>query len=137
MTGSPEQAPVSVIMPCYKRGHHLGEAVSSVVNQTLHQWELNIVNDGSTDETREVATAFAQRDPRVRYVEQRTAEYRQLGTGGWSLPMGNISSFWIPMTSLVQPSSPFKWNYCGATQRQSLRSPMVTTCSVMRATQAS
>jgi len=59
---------VSVIVPCYNHGHYLSHAIRSVLAQTFTHWEAIIVDDGSTDNTREVAAQFA--DPRVRYIYQ-------------------------------------------------------------------
>ncbi|MCL4294781.1 MAG: glycosyltransferase [Anaerolineae bacterium] len=58
----------SVIIPCFNHGHYLGEAVQSVLNQTFPDFEVIIVDDGSTDNTPEVAQAFT--DCRIRYVWQ-------------------------------------------------------------------
>ena len=60
------QALVSVIIPCYDQGHFLVEAVTSVLAQTYTDHEIIIVDDGSKDNTREVAARFAQ----VQYVRQ-------------------------------------------------------------------
>jgi glycosyltransferase involved in cell wall biosynthesis len=59
---------VSVVIPTYNSARFLGEAVQSVVEQTLQDWELIVMDDGSTDDTREVVAAF--REPRIRYVHQ-------------------------------------------------------------------
>lgn len=57
---------VSVIIPAYNQGHFLAEAVDSVLAQTYTEVEVIVVDDGSTDNTVDVAQAYT--DPRVRYV---------------------------------------------------------------------
>jgi GT2 family glycosyltransferase len=59
---------VSVVMPNHNGGAWLGEAVASVLDQTLADIELIVVDDGSTDGSPERLRAFADRDPRVRAV---------------------------------------------------------------------
>lgn len=55
---------ISVILPTYNRANTLQRAVDSVLRQTLHDWELIIVDDGSTDETPQILAKVS--DPRVR-----------------------------------------------------------------------
>lgn len=59
---------VSVIIPTYNYARYLGEAVQSVLDQTLGDFELIVVDDGSTDNTREVVGGF--KDSRIRYIYQ-------------------------------------------------------------------
>jgi glycosyltransferase involved in cell wall biosynthesis len=59
---------VSVIIPAYNRAHFLGEAIQSVLDQTFPDFELIVVDDGSTDNTKEVVESF--KDPRIRYIYQ-------------------------------------------------------------------
>lgn len=59
---------VSVIVPCYNQGQFLAEALESVYNQTFSNWECLIIDDGSIDNTNEIAKTFADRDSRFRYL---------------------------------------------------------------------
>jgi glycosyltransferase involved in cell wall biosynthesis len=61
---------VTTIVPCYKQAHYLPVALASMEAQTLTDWECIIVNDGSPDNTAEVAEHRTRKDARFRYVEQ-------------------------------------------------------------------
>src|ERR1044071_7783966 len=65
-----QQPLVSVIMPAYNAERYIAASVRSVLAQTYQNWELIIVDDGSTDGTAAVAKSFAEADGRVRYVYQ-------------------------------------------------------------------
>ena len=58
---------ISVLMPAYNAEKYIGEAIESVLNQTFKDFELIVVNDGSTDRTEEIILSFS--DPRIRYVK--------------------------------------------------------------------
>jgi glycosyltransferase involved in cell wall biosynthesis len=59
--------PVSIIIPCYNQAHFLAEAVQSALDQDYPNKEVIVVNDGSPDNTREVAVSFGDR---IVYIEQ-------------------------------------------------------------------
>ena len=60
---------VSVVIPAYNAGHTLGPTLGSVINQTFEDWEALVVDDGSTDDTADVAVAF--KDPRIHVIHQQ------------------------------------------------------------------
>jgi len=62
---------VSVVIPCYNQAQFLGEAIESVLSQSYQAFEVIVVDDGSTDDTKEVASTYAEEDPRVRLVRQQ------------------------------------------------------------------
>ncbi len=64
---------ISIIVPCYNAASYLEACVASLCAQTLADFEAIIVNDGSTDGSREVADACAGRDRRVRVLHQANA----------------------------------------------------------------
>ncbi len=59
---------ISVIMPAYNAEKYLNKAIDSVINQTLNNWELIIVNDGSTDTTKNIISSY--NDPRICSINQ-------------------------------------------------------------------
>ena len=61
---------VSVITPAYNAAGFIGEMVDSVRAQTFEDWELVIVDDGSTDATLELLTEWGDRDGRIHVLHQ-------------------------------------------------------------------
>lgn len=87
---------ISVVIPCYRYGHLLAEAVESVVAQSYPHWECIIINDGSPDNTSQVARELAARYPdrRITLIEkpnQGAAAARNAGiaaaSGEWIAPL--------------------------------------------------
>ncbi len=58
---------ISIIIPCFNQAQYLDEAISSLILQTFSNWEAIIVNDGSTDNTIEIAESWCRKDVRVKY----------------------------------------------------------------------
>ena len=57
---------ISVIMPAYNSEKYISEAIESVISQSCTNWELIIVDDGSTDQTSEIIDEYAAKDSRIR-----------------------------------------------------------------------
>jgi glycosyltransferase involved in cell wall biosynthesis len=76
---SQPQPLVSVITPCFNQGQYLPDAISSILSQTYRNFEIVLVDDGSTDQTREMASRY----DKVRYFYQENrglAAARNAGT---------------------------------------------------------
>jgi len=63
---------VSVVTPVYQGEKYLTECIESVIAQTYINWEYVIVNNCSTDRSREIAVRYAKGDPRIRVVDNET-----------------------------------------------------------------
>ena len=62
---------VSVIMPAYNCEKFIGRSIESVQNQTYHNWELLIVDDGSKDESLSIAQKYAAEDKRIKIIKMK------------------------------------------------------------------
>jgi len=67
-----KQPVFSVILPTYNRADMLPRAIRSVIGQSFQDWELIIIDDGSTDDTSAVVKEFS--DARITYLYQENAE---------------------------------------------------------------
>ncbi len=84
---------VSIIIATYNRADLLPEAIRSVLAQTMPDWELIVVDDGSTDNTAAVVAPFLA-DARVRYLPQANhGRVGQVRTAGVRLAQGKLLAF--------------------------------------------
>lgn len=58
----------TILMPTYNCGSYISDAITSILNQTYKEFEFLIIDDGSTDNTKEIVESFE--DPRISYVEK-------------------------------------------------------------------
>ncbi len=61
---------ISVVIPVFNGEAYLAEAIDSVLNQTHQDFELILVNDGSTDNSLRIMQEYAVRDGRIRIIDQ-------------------------------------------------------------------
>ena len=60
---------ITVYMPCYNYGRFIEQAITSILKQTMDDWELIVINDGSTDNTMQVIHQY-QDHPKIRIIDQ-------------------------------------------------------------------
>lgn len=93
---------VSIIVPAYQAEGWLHDCINSVLNQTFTNWELIVVNDGSTDATGAIVIHYEQQDKRIRHLFQengRQAKARNTGikaSSGAYIAFLDADDLWTP-----------------------------------------
>lgn len=83
---------ISIIVPCYNVEQYLPQCIESILSQTSPNWELLLVNDGSTDNTLNICKQYAKKDSRIVVINKangglvsaRNAGYEAI-TGSWHM----------------------------------------------------
>ncbi len=83
----------SVIIPTYNRANFITEALQSVKDQSFEDWEVIVVDDGSTDNTEEIVQEFILTEPRVKYIFQPNAERGRARNNGIAQANGEYLVF--------------------------------------------
>ena len=81
---------VSIIVPCYNQAQYLPEALQSVLDQTYDNWECIIVNDGSPDNTIEVAQEWVKKDSRFIYLYKENGGLSSARNAGIAIAEGEF-----------------------------------------------
>ncbi len=84
---------ISVILPVYNGEQFIADAIGSVLAQTFQDWELIIINDGSTDSSGELAEYYANNDSRIRVFNQTNQGLSAARNSGLLLCIGEIIGF--------------------------------------------
>ena len=61
---------VSIVIPCYNYGSFISQTLDCLLTQSYQNWEAIIIDDGSTDNTRQVVDGYLRKDPRFIYIYQ-------------------------------------------------------------------
>jgi glycosyltransferase involved in cell wall biosynthesis len=89
---------VSVLITCYNYGRYLGQCLESVLSQSRPADEIVLVDDGSEDDTPEIAHRFSQ----IRYIRQKNGGYAAASNRAFKEASGNIlchldaDDYWLP-----------------------------------------
>lgn len=113
---------ISIITPTYNRAHLLPRMVNSILNQTYKDWELILVDDGSTDNTAEIIQPYLT-DERIKYISKNNsgaAHSRNLGVeiskGGYIIFLDSddeAKKEWLEGFNLKCSSDELGMIFCG------------------------
>ena len=84
---------ISIICPVYNRELYLDTLVKSVMSQTYGDWELLLVDDGSTDSSGEICDGYALKDHRVKVWHQSNEGVSSARNKGLSMASGEYIYF--------------------------------------------
>lgn len=100
---------VSVVMPAYNTEKYIGEAIQSVIDQTVEDWEMFIIDDCSTDSTASIAQEYSEADPRIHLFRNTSnvgaAETRNRGLemcAGKYVALLDSDDIWLPQKLACQ-----------------------------------
>lgn len=83
----------SIILPTYNRASFLHKAIKSVIAQTIPNWELIIVDDGSTDNTKDIVQEYINKESRIKYIFQENSERSAARNNGINYTNGDWICF--------------------------------------------
>ena len=84
---------VSIIMPAYNAGKYIADSIRSVIAQTWSNWELLVVDDGSSDDTAGIVKEFVARDARIKYFFQENGRLGKARNTGLKNASGELIAF--------------------------------------------
>ncbi len=93
---------ISVIIPTYNYAQYILFAIESVKNQTYLDWEIIIVDDGSTDDTRKIIETNFSNDKRITYIYQINSGVSQARNAGIGMAKGEFIQF-LDADDLLDP----------------------------------
>lgn len=84
---------VSIIIPLYNAQKYINECIQSILTQTFENWELILVDDGSTDDTLSICRSFEKKDCRIKVIHQENAGVSVARNTGIKAAEGNYLVF--------------------------------------------
>lgn len=96
---------VSIVLPIYNGEKYMQSSIDSIINQTYRNWELLILDDGSTDKTAEISLEYVKMDSRIHYFRnpQNLRLPRNLNRG-FSLSKGEYLT-WTSDDNMYKPEA--------------------------------
>ena len=83
---------ISIITPVYQAEKFLKKCVDSILSQSFTDWELLLVDDGSTDKSSEICRTYAEQDARIRYHQKENGGVSSARNAGVALAEGRYTA---------------------------------------------
>lgn len=99
---------ISVIVPVYNAEKFLNNCIESVVHQSYTNWELLLIDDGSSDSSAEIMKAACKNDARIKEFHQKNAGPGIARNKGIEIATGDYIVFWM-LTIILIPNILHYW----------------------------
>ena len=84
---------VSIVVPCYNIQKYVGRCIESLLAQTFTDFELILVNDGSTDDTLSILKEYEKKDSRIIVLEKENGGLSDARNAGMKIAKGEYIQF--------------------------------------------
>ena len=84
---------ISIVVPVYNSGKYLKRCVDSIIGQTLKEWELCLVDDGSVDNSPDICDSYSRQDDRIHVIHQDNAGHTAARNAGLAASGGEYVIF--------------------------------------------
>ncbi len=97
-----EQVKISIIVPVYNTGEFLYSCIDSIRRQTLTEWELLLIDDGSSDNSGEICDKYAEIDRRIRVIHKKNGGVSAARNTGLAQASGEFIGF-VDSDDMIEP----------------------------------
>lgn len=94
MSSTNSNPKISIVMPMYRVEQYIEKAITSVLKQDFQDWELLVVNDGSPDNSREIAYSIASGDNRIKILDKENGGLSDARNYGLDRAIGEFVHFY-------------------------------------------
>lgn len=94
---------LSVIVPVYNGERFLEDTLDSILRQTYNDFELILVNDGSTDNTARICEKYAQKDNRIKVLHQKNGGQSDARYNGCKMALDNTAILFLDADDIISP----------------------------------
>ena len=94
---------ISIITPCYNAEPYIARTIQSVQNQTITDWEMIIVDDGSNDNSADIIKDFASKDARIKLLQKENGGSASARNMGLAIAQGEFIQF-LDADDTIEPT---------------------------------